>query len=88
MSSSPLGKAIQKARRSKTPPWSLARLAREARKLAPPEVELNEHTVDRIEKARTTIRIDGDAREPIPYVLRALGLSGRVILETLGLPPD
>ena len=83
MASSPVGAAIVEARRAKR--WSQARLAREAQKLAPPECEINEHTIDRMEKARTTIRIDGDTREPIPYVLRALSLSGQVILEALGL---
>jgi len=83
--SSPLGEAIRRARKGRNPKWSQARLAREAQRLAPASLEITEQTVDRIEKARTTIRIDGDGNEPICYVLKALGMDGTEVLRAIGM---
>lgn len=64
--------------------WSLEDLAEEASRIAGAP-EISPEAVGYLERARQSFRID-DPREPLPYVLRALGLeTGEVVLRALGL---
>lgn len=76
------GRVIAAARKKKG--WSRETLAAEASALAPPGLTVSEHTITYIERTRCTVRMD-DPTEPFPYIIRALGLGGEVVLRAVGL---
>jgi len=78
---STIGTAIRQARKARK--WSYVRLAGEAGALpgAPPITELQ---VRNLERGRNTFKID-DPDEPLPWVLRALGLGLDIVGRGLGL---
>jgi transcriptional regulator with XRE-family HTH domain len=78
---STIGAAIKQARRAKN--WSCGKLADRAGDL-PGAPSISELQVRALERGRNTFRID-DKSEPLPWVLRALGLGVEVVAKSLGL---
>jgi transcriptional regulator with XRE-family HTH domain len=77
-----LGQAIRARRRNLG--WSQEQLAEEASRLKDaPKIDVA--TVGYVERARTTVRLD-DPLEPLPWMLKALGMEdGKAVLVALGL---
>lgn len=80
-----IGKAIRRARRAKESGrgWSQGHLAEVAQGLpgAPPITELQ---VAALERGRATVRLE-DEGEPLPWILKALGVPGSVVLRAMGM---
>lgn len=76
-----VGNAIRQARRGKQ--WSQDRLAAEAAKL-PKAPRITRDIVQSYEWGRPIVRLE-DADEPLPFLLKALGLNGEPILRALGM---
>jgi len=75
-----IGDEVQRARRSRG--WSREKLAEVASRL-PGAPEIDHKTVEYLERTRTTFRFD--TSEPLPWLMKALGMKGEVVLQALGL---
>lgn len=76
-----LGETIRETRRLKG--LNRGQLAERAQAL-PGAPEITELQVQALERGRGVIKLY-DRKEPLPWVLRALGLGGAVVLRALGL---
>lgn len=81
---STIGQAVRQARRKRR--WNCGRLAQEAAGF-PGAPDITERQVENLERARNTFTVD-DPEEPLPWVLRALGLGVEVVAAGLGLGID
>ena len=72
--------------------WTRLRLGEAATEIArrlhpndlPIDYEIDDKTVNSVERSRNTFKTD-DPKEPLPYILKALGISGEVVLRAVGL---
>lgn len=78
---SSVGTAIRNARKARH--WSAGKLADRASQL-PGAPSISELQVRALEKGRNTFKVD-DPAEPLPWVMKALGMSIEAVAVGLGL---